>query len=196
MKATSGSGRRPKATQTAGLAAPRVLKSVATAPPPELREALAEACASIQMLEKAIITAEQAEEEENSRYKTLIDACSKGDESTVRALLAAGLGVNRHNKQGVTPLHVAAFNGRLSVVRLLLEQGADVDPPLGEIQSKFGFSFAGATPWFLAKANQKRAVAELLYSYGANPTVTMGPDLTWQAVLEVFTKAGSVSMTL
>jgi hypothetical protein len=44
---------------------------------------------------------------------------------------------------------------------MLLEQGTEVDPTLGEIQSKLDISFAGATPWLLAKANQKGPVAEL-----------------------------------
>jgi len=196
MKTAATRTQRAKATSTTNQAATKTAKAPAAAPLPELREALAEAYENIQLLDKAVVTAKQAEDDEVLRYKPLFDACSSGDEPKARALLATGLDVNWHNKEGVTPLHVAACDGHLNVVRMLLEQGAEVDAPLGEVQSKLGISFVGATPWLLAKANQKGPVAELLYSYGANPNATMGAGLSWREVADVFAKAGVVSMSV
>ena len=196
MKAAATRTQRAQATLAANQAASKTAKALAATPLPELREALAEARENIQLLDRAVVTAKQAEDEENLRYKPLFDACSSGDEPKARALLATGLDVNWHNEQGATPLHVAACDGHLNVVRMLLEQGAEVDPMLGEIQSKLGISFAGATPWLLAKANKKGPVAEFLYSYGANPNATMGAGLSWREAAEAFARAGVVSMSL
>jgi hypothetical protein len=196
MRTDSQPGKRAKATQSASQDTVRVQKAVAFVPAAELRAALLEANDTISMVDKAIKTAKQEQEEDTLRYKPLFDACVAGDEPKARALLATGLDVNWHNKQGATPLHVAACDGHTNVVRMLLEQGAEVDLPLGEVQSQLGISFVGATPWFLAKANQKGPVAELLYSYGANPNVTTGSGLSWQEAAEVFSKAGVVSMSL
>jgi hypothetical protein len=196
MRTASQPGKRAKATQSVSQDAVRVQKAIVLVPAAELRAALIEANDTISMVDKAIKTTRQAEEDDRLRYKPLFDACAIGDEPKACALLATGLDVNWHNKQGATPLHIAACDGHTNVVRMLLEQGAEVDPPLAEVRSQLGISFVGATPWFLAKANQKGPVAELLYSYGANPNVTTDSGLSWQEAAEVFAKAGVVSMSL
>jgi ankyrin repeat protein len=165
-------------------------------PPAELRATLAEANENILMLEKAIVTAKQAHDEAAPRYLAFFRACAEGEEPEARALLATGLEINCHNQEGVTSLHLAACNGHTAVVRLLLEQGASVDPRLGKTGAALGPSFAGATPWFLAKVNGRGAVAELLYSCGADPNATVDSGQGWQVASDSLAEAGGTSIKL
>ena len=64
------------------------------------------------------------------RCKALFWAAKHGRESTARKLLHLGADVNVRKKNtgtrdSMTPLHMAAFNGHIAIVRLLLEVGAD-----------------------------------------------------------------------
>lgn len=56
----------------------------------------------------------------------LIDAVKAVDCSEVERLIKAGTEVNCQDDQGWTPLNFAAGKGELSLVRLLVENGADV----------------------------------------------------------------------
>lgn len=57
----------------------------------------------------------------------LLDAVSKGDFARMQALLAQGANVNAGDKDGTTPLMMAAINGHVSVVQAILDKGADVN---------------------------------------------------------------------
>jgi len=57
-----------------------------------------------------------------------IEAAKRGDIATVRQMLAKDADLaNVADGSGKTPLHAAAWNGRLDVAKLLLESGADPD---------------------------------------------------------------------
>lgn len=57
----------------------------------------------------------------------LIDACALGDEFRVLMCLQAGWGsVNDRSPDGFAPLHLAAYFGRFNVVKVLIENRADV----------------------------------------------------------------------
>jgi ankyrin repeat protein len=54
-------------------------------------------------------------------------AASDGDLSGVQAALGQGAAINFRGKRGFTPLAIAAKNGRLEVVKYLLDHGANID---------------------------------------------------------------------
>ena len=51
----------------------------------------------------------------------------KGSAAGARALLKGGADVNAKAPNGLTPLHVAAGNGRAEVVKVLLKGGAEIE---------------------------------------------------------------------
>lgn len=58
--------------------------------------------------------------------RTLCHAASKGHASMVYSLISAGINPNYFDEQGQLPLVVAAAHGQALVVKLLLDNGADV----------------------------------------------------------------------
>ena len=75
--------------------------------------------------------------------------------------------VNAYSYDGWTPLHLAAFFGRLDAARVLLESGADV-----HAVSRNGLE---NTPLHAATAGKHTEIALLLLKHGANPdTVDAG----------------------
>jgi hypothetical protein len=67
----------------------------------------------------------------HDRHLALAMAARRGFPEIIRALLDAGEDPNRFNPTGAhahsTPLHQAAFHGKLAVVQLLVERGARLD---------------------------------------------------------------------
>ena len=53
-------------------------------------------------------------------------AVHRDDLSTARALIEAGIDVNKPGDLGYTPLHAACIRGNLEIVSLLVEKGADL----------------------------------------------------------------------
>ena len=98
----------------------------------------------------------------------LITACEMGDAALVETLLGSGVDVNvsearsgRRSKivtEEATPLNVACSRGHLSVVRLLLDYGADVERT----------SHSSATPLMVAVRGNHLLVVRLLLEVGAN----------------------------
>ena len=55
----------------------------------------------------------------------LLHAAGAADPQTVERLIEAGADVNARDSMGMTPLHWAAYRGRMSTIQMLLDQGAD-----------------------------------------------------------------------
>jgi uncharacterized protein len=73
-------------------------------------------------------------------------------------LLGAGANINSETRAGLTPLHVAAIYGKVSVVRTLLKASPKLDAP-----DQFG-----ETPLHKAVAQGHEEITQLLIMHGPN----------------------------
>ena len=81
------------------------------------------------------------------------------DVSEAKRLLAGGADVNERNRNGASPLHQAATDGRVEIIRLLLQHGARHDALDG----------LNNTPLHAAAENGRTQAALLLLEAGAKP---------------------------
>ena len=88
----------------------------------------------------------------------LMIACFKGNKAAVNALLEKGAEVNR---PGWTPLHYAAANGNIDIVRALLDKSAYID---AESPNK-------TTPMMMAARGGHIHTVKLLLDEGADETL-------------------------
>ena len=96
-----------------------------------------------------------------ARADDLHEAVKRGDTRTVKNLLSKGSNVDLKDKNGQTPLILAAELGYKEIVELLLANGADVNT-----RDSYGCS-----PLWLAASAGHRGVLELLLSKGADVNV-------------------------
>ncbi|TMC02596.1 MAG: hypothetical protein E6J41_29755 [Chloroflexi bacterium] len=69
-------------------------------------------------------------------HAVIVDAAEHGDAAAVRLMLDLGFPADaRRGMDGASPLHAAAYRGRVEMVRLLIEAGADVERRDGQWQS-------------------------------------------------------------
>ena len=90
-------------------------------------------------------------------------AAQDGDMLKVKELIEAGYPVNQFDEIGKTPLHYAAINEHMEVIRLLLDEGADVNAHKE--------SYIGNTPLGEVAGSCSFDVAEILVEAGAVPTI-------------------------
>lgn len=96
--------------------------------------------------------------EHGAEVHNIHEAAGIGDVEKVRQFLAADASlIDQEAMSGGMPLHWAAVNGKLEVVRALIEAGADVNAR----------DNGGETPLHWAAANDQRRAAELLLEHGA-----------------------------
>jgi uncharacterized protein len=74
-----------------------------------------------------------------------------GDLAAAKALIDAGIDVNKAGDLGYTPLHVACMQGKVEMVKLLIDSGAD----------PFALS-EGDAPFTTARLSGQDAVCEML----------------------------------
>lgn len=96
-------------------------------------------------------------------------AVRNGDLEKVAKLLDAdpGLLTSQANQYAISPLHVAAHDGRVEIAKLLIDRGA----PL-ELRDR-----DQATPLFAAALKGHAAVAHLLLDAGADPNAKADEDV-------------------
>lgn len=92
------------------------------------------------------------------RGHRLFNAAAYGNTLSAKLFILLGADVNYTFGSG-TPLHAAAANGDVTMMKLLLDHGAVVDKP-----AKFDI-----TPLFEARAYKHPEAEKLLLSHGANP---------------------------
>lgn len=91
---------------------------------------------------------------------SLFEAAAVGKPSVVRRRLADGWDIDDRTDDGFTPLHLAAYFGRLEVARLLLERGAD--------PNAVATNGSRVTPLHSAVSARHRDLAGLLLAHGAS----------------------------
>lgn len=87
------------------------------------------------ILEKLILTLESCSDTQSIEHFLIIEAAQHGSPVFARQLLAAGIGPKisetiRQATKGWTPLSMGARCGHLSIVRLLVASGAEVNRPI------------------------------------------------------------------
>lgn len=100
--------------------------------------------------------------------RPLIEAAKRGDVEAVRSLLDGGADPNAAQGDGLTALHLAAQEGHIEIVGLLIGAGAEV-----EAKTRIG----DYTPLHLASGGGHASVARSLLEAGADPgamTTTTG----------------------
>jgi len=88
-----------------------------------------------------------------------------GDLSAAKALIDAGIDVNKAGDLGYTPLHVACMQGNVEMVKLLIDRGADI----------FALS-EGDTPFATARLGGHDEICDLLaplmkHAQSLNPAI-------------------------
>jgi len=97
-----------------------------------------------------------------------------GDLAALRRALQQSAAVNAFAYDGWTPLHLAAFFGRVEAAELLLDAGAD----LAAVSRNSLYN----TPLHAAAAAKHETVARLLLSRGANPSAVDAGGYTPSAI--------------
>jgi ankyrin repeat protein len=92
----------------------------------------------------------------------------RDDKERTEKLLAHGANVNMQDADGDTPLHGAAQNGNVEIIRLLLDKGANVD-----VKNKLG-----GTPLMWAAVFGHEDAVRFLLSRGANPSLKDNDGIT------------------
>lgn len=90
-------------------------------------------------------------------------AGGNGDVQTVQGYLDRGTDVNLKDEAGATPLHYAAGAGRLPIVQLLLERGANPNAKTATTEQ---------TPLHVAAIGGHARVVQLLLHHKARANVT------------------------
>lgn len=97
-------------------------------------------------------------------YETALHIAAENDNALlIRHLLDRGASAVKANYRGETPLHVAAFHGRLHAIAELVRDGVPVD--IADAQS-------GVPPLFDAISGDDSAAVALLLAHGANARFT------------------------
>ncbi|KAK3092287.1 hypothetical protein FSP39_000780 [Pinctada imbricata] len=137
----------------------------------------------------------------------LVIASIYGYKSATEALLKYGANVNKANVQGYNALHVAAWNGKLEIVDLLLKAGIPHDLQTGDKNTALSLAAHGNflptvkmllplgcnvnnsdkdadTPIHYASFNGNEEMVEILLQYGADPNARSDLSVTplWNAV--------------
>ena len=120
--------------------------------------------------------------------QTLIQAIDKNDTAMVLSLIKSGADVNALDENGATPLAKACRWNYISIVKLLLANGATVDAP----RSK-----TGRTPLMVANAYLSGiTITKLLVEHGANVNASADDGTTVLMLAAKYSKSDNVEYLL
>lgn len=94
-------------------------------------------------------------------------------------MLALGANVNAKNNAGETPVYIASYNVDNSMIKMLLENGADVN--LQENRS-------GTYPLFLAVRSENEKAVIALLAHGASPCLKTIDGASANSIVKVGNK--------
>lgn len=100
-----------------------------------------------------------------SREENLVKSCYIGDQVLLKLLISEGADLSRADKDGVTPLHIAAGQVHLECVKLLVQHGAPLNSP----------DRLGRTPLHFAVRSGSLEVIQHLLKSGADARVRFHP---------------------
>jgi ankyrin repeat protein len=102
-------------------------------------------------------------------------AAAEGDIERARELIREGAPLDAFDDIGYTPLHHAAKNQHLAIVKLLLDAGASINAREEETNSDTAIS--------VAAGDSSPEIVKLLLERGADPKITgwMGIDANYRA---------------
>ncbi len=117
--------------------------------------------------------------ENHARWSCMHYAAARGDTSVIRRMLDYGADIDQRNAAGRTPLAEAAKSGQLKAVKLLLDEGAEVN--IYDTESGF-------TPLHSAAQKNHPAVVRRLLAAGANVNARNQWNQTplWQAAWQAW----------
>lgn len=107
-----------------------------------------------------------------------------GDVLSAEALMNAGCEIDAADEEGRRPLHEAAINGRLEMVKFLTKNGALMDAPI----HPFGY-----TALFYAVEQGHTTIVRHLIAAGAN--IEVEDRLSGQGLLHIAALRGDMEMT-
>ncbi|XP_008556238.1 putative ankyrin repeat protein RF_0381 [Microplitis demolitor] len=99
-----------------------------------------------------------------SKGGLLYQAVREGNIESVKEAIRQGIDVNKLGPSGFSSLHVAAWNGYLEIIKLLIKNGAHLES-VSNGPIKYGY-----TPLHLACLNNKIECVKVLLKYGASVT--------------------------
>ncbi len=117
-----------------------------------------------------------------SELEELMEACGRGDVKTIKSYLVSGIRVNSKSDSGrlagKTPLMIASMKGKREVVRLLLENGAEVNMKEDASGSIKRQPYDGWTALFYAADSDHEEVVRILVSNGADVNMKTKAGIT------------------
>ncbi|CAM9885596.1 unnamed protein product [Ectocarpus sp. 6 AP-2014] len=105
-----------------------------------------------------------AKETESKLGVDVIEAVERNDVAGLKSFISGKGDLNQKGKNDMTPLHVASFNGRTDIVRMLLDGGADPNS-VDEDRD---------TPLHYACSSGNVDIISMLLAKGADPTAADG----------------------
>jgi len=114
--------------------------------------------------------------EQDEISEIIREACCEYDLKTIKHLFKDPTEINIvyiRDEEGFTPLHYACQFGFMNAVKLLVENGADINAKSNEPTEPF--FRAAITPLFMAVANNKKYIATYLIERGAD--VNLGTEV-------------------
>lgn len=118
----------------------------------------------------------------------LLIAAGKGDVHAVRQLIARGAPLEEKDSYGTTPLEVAILNGHLDVVKVLLDNGANVHAVCYRAQTKNQINpIENNKPLDLALENKRWEIAQEIIL--RHPNLVRSPEAGKLLPLEVASEA-------